>query len=71
MFQIYPKKVAETIFSAMGEFFTKDRIAPKIKQLRYKYRKALELGVESGAGTPNRRFFIRYFQRDLEKMVSH
>ena len=44
MFQIYPKKVAENIFNTLGEFFTKDRIALKIKQLRYKYRKVLDLG---------------------------
>ena len=42
--QICPKKGAETIFSTMGAFFRKDLIASKIKQLRYKYRKALDLG---------------------------
>ena len=44
MFQICPNKVAENIFNTLEEFFTKDRIALKIKQLRYKYRKALDLG---------------------------
>ena len=56
-FQIYPKKAAENVFSTIGELFMKDRIAPKIKQLRYKYRKTLKLGTQSGAGRPNRRFF--------------
>ena len=53
MFQIYSKKVAENIFSTVRKFFTKDRIAPKIKQLRFKYRKALDLVIQSGAGRPN------------------
>ena len=57
MFQIYPKKVAENIFSTLGEFFKKDRIASKIKQLRYTYRKALNLGKQSGAGRPSRHYF--------------
>ena len=56
-FQIYPKKAAENVFSTIGELFMKDRIAPKIKQLRYKYRKTLKLGTQSGAGRPNRRLF--------------
>ena len=45
-----PKKVEENIFCTMGEFFAKDRIAPKIKQLRYKYKKTLDLGTQSRAG---------------------
>ena len=54
----------------MGEFFKKDRISPKIKQLRYQYRKALDLGTQSGAGRSNRCFFLRYMQRNMEKIVS-
>ena len=37
-------KVAENIFNTLWKFFTKDRIALKIKQLCYKYIKALLLG---------------------------
>ena len=70
LFQIYHKKIADNTFSAMGEFFKKDRISPKIKQLRYKYRKVLDLGTQSGAGTLNRCFFLRYLQRNMEKIVS-
>ena len=58
-FKFIPKKVAENILSTLGEFFTKDRIAPKIKQLRYKYRKALDFGKQSGDGRPNRRYVLR------------
>ena len=55
----------------MGEIFRKDQIAAKIKQLPYKYRKALDLGTQGGAGGPNRRFFLRYLQRNMEKIVRH
>ena len=44
------QKVAENIFSILRVFFTKDRIATKIKQLRYKYSNALDLGKQSEAG---------------------
>ena len=46
----------------MGGFFTKDRIAPKIKQLHYKYRKALDMwkSFRYGAGRPNRYYFLQY-----------
>ena len=72
LFQIYSKKVVENILSTMREFFTKDRIAPEIKQLRFKYRKALELVTQSGAGRPNSPYFIRYLQRNMEKIeMSH
>ena len=33
----------------MTEFFTKDRVASKIKQLRYNYRKVLDFEKQSGA----------------------
>ena len=44
-----PKHICFKFFNILVEFFTKDRIAFKVKQLRYKYRKALDLGnkVES------------------------
>ena len=46
----------------------KDRIALKIKQFRFKYRKALDLVTQSGAGRPNSRYFLRYLQRNMEKI---
>ena len=69
-FKFIPKKIAENIFSTLGEFFAKDWIAPKIKQRRYKHRKALDLGKQSGDGRPNRRYFLRYLQRNMEKIAS-
>ena len=66
---IYSKKEAENIFSTLGEFFTKDRIAPKIKQLDYKYKKTLDLGKQIGAGRPNRYYFLHY--REDREPLSH
>ena len=37
------------ISSTLEDFFTKDRTAPKVKQVRYKYRKDLDLGKQIGA----------------------
>ena len=71
LFQIYHKKVAENIFSTLRKFFKKDRIAPKIKQLRYKYRKVLDLGKQSVAGRPNRGYFLQYSQQNMEKIACH
>ena len=53
-FQIYPKKVADIIF-------TKDWIAPIALQLNYKYKKALgrkPLGKQNGAGRTNCCFIL-------------
>ena len=50
------------------EFLTKDRIVLKIRQLPFKYRKALDLVIQSGAGRSNSRYFLRYLQRNMEKI---
>ena len=45
-----PKEGSRENFYHAGEFFTKDRIASKIKLVQNKYRNALDLEKQNGAG---------------------
>ena len=48
----------------------KDRIATKTKQHRGKYRKALDLGKESGAGWPNHCYVLQRLLQNVKKIAS-
>ena len=45
-----PKKTGSEECAHSTDFFTRERIASKIKQIRAKYRNALDVRWQSGAG---------------------